>query len=139
MKPCYLARKQQIQILILLSKSMKTEISKTRKITAWVIAGLLTALYLFSASGKLFLHPEQMDQIKLGDWRIIIGLGEITSALLFLIPKTNKQGTFLLSSYMGGAIILHMTGGMSIAMPTVVLLLVWLVAFLRNPQLFDLK
>ncbi len=118
---------------------MKTEISKTRTITAWVIAGLLTALYLFSASGKLFLHPEQMDQIKLGDWRIIIGLGEITSALLFLIPKTNKQGTLLLSSYMGGAIILHMTGGMSIAMPTVVLLLVWLVAFLRNPQLFDLK
>ncbi len=118
---------------------MKTEISKSRKITAWVIAGLLTALYLFSASGKLFLHPEQMDQIKLGDWRIIIGLGEITSALLFLIPKTNKQGTLLLSSYMGGAIILHMTGGMSIAMPTVVLLLVWLVAFLRNPQLFDLK
>ena len=118
---------------------MKTEISKSRKITAWVIAGLLTALYLFSASGKLFLHPEQMDQINLGDWRIIIGLGEITSAVLFQIPKTNNQGTLLLSSYMGGAIILHMTGGMSIAMPTVVLLLVWLVAFLRNPQLFDLK
>ena len=131
--------KEQITTLIIKSSIMKTEISKTRKIAAWVIAGLLTALYLFSASGKLFLHPEQMEQIKLGDWRVIIGLGEITSALLFLIPKTNKQGTLLLSSYMGGAIILHMTGGMSIAMPTVVLLLVWLVAFLRNPQLFDLK
>ena len=131
--------KEQITTLIIKSSIMKTEISKTRKITAWVIAGLLTALYLFSASGKLFLHPEQMEQIKLGDWRVIIGLGEITSDLLFLIPKTNKQGTLLLSSYMGGAIILHMTGGMSIAMPTVVLLLVWLVAFLRNPQLFDLK
>jgi len=115
------------------------KISKSSNIASWVIAGLLTALYLFSASGKLFLHPEQMDQMKLGDWRIIIALGEITSALLFLFPKTNKYGTLLLSSYMGGAIILHMTGGMSIAMPTVVLILVWVVAYLRNPELFKFK
>ncbi|MCX6219962.1 MAG: DoxX family protein [Bacteroidia bacterium] len=104
-----------------------------------MIAGLLTALYLFSASGKLFLHPEQMEQMKLGDWRVIIALGEITSALLFLFPRTNKYGTLLLSSYMGGAIILHMTGGMSIAMPSVVLILIWVVAYLRNPELFKIS
>ena len=115
------------------------KISKSSKIVSWVIAGLLTALYLFSASGKLFLHPEQMEQMKLGDWRVIIALGEITSALLFLFPRTNKYGTLLLSSYMGGAIILHMTGGMSIAMPSVVLLLIWLVAYLRNPELFKFR
>lgn len=85
---------------------MSTEISKTSKIVAWIISGLLTALFLFSASGKLFLHPEQMDQIHLGSWRIIIAIGEIVSALLFLVPKTNKLGTVLLSSYMGGAIII---------------------------------
>ena len=118
---------------------MQTEISKTKKITAWVIAGLLTALYLYSASGKLFLHPEQMAQMKLADWRVIIALGEITSALLFLFPKTNKFGTILLSSYMGGAIILHMTNGMSIMMPSVVLILVWVVGFLRNPELLAIK
>ena len=118
---------------------MQTEISKTKKITAWIIAGLLTALYLFSASGKLFLHPEQMEQMKLADWRVIIALGEITSALLFLFPKTNKFGTLLLSSYMGGAIILHMTNGMSIMMPSVVLILVWVVGFLRNPELLSIK
>lgn len=118
---------------------MKTQISKYGRIIAWVIAGLLTALYFFSASGKLFFHAEQMEQMKLGDWRIIIALGEITSALLFLFPKTNKYGTLLLSSYMGGAIIIHMTAGMSIVMPTVVLLLVWLTAYLRNPELFRLK
>ncbi|MBU2493211.1 MAG: DoxX family protein [Bacteroidetes bacterium] len=112
-----------------------TEISKTRKLIGWVIASLLTALYLWSASGKLFMHPEQMEQLKLDDWRIIIALGEIGSALLFLFPKTNKFGTLLLSSYMGGAIIIHMTGGMSIIMPSVVLILVWVVAFLRNPEL----
>lgn len=117
---------------------MSTEISKTNKIIAWVISGLLTALFLFSASGK-FMHPEQMEQMKLADWRIIIAIGEIVSALLFLVPKTNKLGTVLLSSYLGGAIILHMTGGMSIIMPSVILILVWITSILRNPELIKLK
>ena len=76
-----------------------------------------------------------MDQMHLGDWRIIIGIGEFVSALLFLMPKTNKIGTLLLSSYMGGAIILHMTTAQSIVMPSVVLILVWVVGYLRNPNL----
>ena len=76
-----------------------------------------------------------MEQIHLANWRVIIALGEITSALLFLFPKTNIYGTLLLSAYMGGAIIIHMTGGLSILMPSVVLILVWTVGFLRNPEL----
>ncbi len=40
---------------------------------------------------------------------------------------------------MGGAIIIHMINGISIGMPTVVLLLVWLVGFLRNPELLKIK
>ncbi len=118
---------------------MSKQISNISKIIAWVISGLLTALFLFSASGKLFLHPEQMVQMHLGDWRILIAIGEIGSALLFLFPKTNKLGTFLLSSYMGGAIILHMTGGMSIVMPATVLILVWITGILRNPEFVKLK
>lgn len=117
---------------------MTTEVSKTNKIIAWSISGLLTALFFFSASGKL-LHPEQMVQMHLGSWRIIIAIGEIGSASLFLFPKTNKLGTFLLSSYMGGAIIIHMTGGMSILMPAAVLVLVWITGILRNPEFIKLK
>lgn len=104
---------------------------------AWVLAGLLTALFLFSAYGKIST-PENLEQMKLGNWSTLIIIGEILSALMFLVPKTNKYGTLLLSSYMGGAIILHMTGGMSILMPSVVLVLIWIVAILRNPKLFVL-
>jgi len=117
---------------------MTTEISKTSKIAAWIISGLLTALFLFSATGKLFFHPEQMAQFHLADWRVIIAIGEIVSSLLFLFPKTNKFGTILLSSYMGGAIIIHMTGGISIMMPAVVLILVWITGILRNPEIAKL-
>lgn len=116
---------------------MSTETSKIRKISAWVISGLLTALFLFSAFGK-FTQPEMMEGMKLGDWRIIIAIGEAVSALLFLVPRTSFYGTLLLSSYMGGAIILHMTGAQGIVMPSVVLVLVWVVAFLRNPKYFKL-
>lgn len=113
---------------------MNTEINKTRKLAGWIIAGALAALYFFSASGK-FMQPEQLESMNLGDWRVIIAIGEIVSAILFLVPKTNLFGTFLLSSYMGGAIIIHMTTGTSIMMPSVVLVLVWVGSFIRNPEL----
>lgn len=115
---------------------MVTNNSKITNIVSWTIAALLTALFLFSAAGKLFLNPGQMEQMKLADWRYIIVFGEVASVLLFLLPRTNKLGTLLLSSYMGGAIILHMTGGISIVMPAAILVLVWFVAWLRNPELF---
>ena len=118
---------------------MTTEISKTHKIIGWVIAGLLTALYFNSAVQKLFLHPEQMAMMHLEGWRIVIALGEIGSALLFLFPKTNKYGTLLLSSYMGGAIIIHMTSGVSIVLPSVVLILVLAGFYLRNPGFFKMN
>jgi chromate transport protein ChrA len=110
---------------------------KLTNIAAWVLAGLLTALYLFSAYGKLS-NLAQMEQMKLGDWGLIIAIGEIVSAILFLIPRTTKYGTLLLSSYMGGAIIIHMTTATSIVMPSVVLVLVWVVAFLRDKSMFKL-
>lgn len=113
---------------------MNIEISKSRKIAGWVMAVLLFALFMYSAYGKLMM-PEGMNKIKLADWRVIIATGEIISALLFLFPRTNLFGTLLLSSFMGGAIIIHMTGGLSILMPTVVLILVWVDSFIRNPEL----
>ncbi|MDR3704591.1 MAG: hypothetical protein P4L28_01625 [Paludibacteraceae bacterium] len=112
--------------------------TKARKILAWIIAAAITALFLFSASGKV-LHPEMMNAMKLADYRVIIIIGEIGSALLFLFPKTNVYGTVLLSSYLGGAIIIHMTGGMSILMPSAILIMVWVVGILRNPDIIKLK
>lgn len=114
---------------------MNTEISKTRKIVGWVIASLLLALYIKAASGK-FLHPEQLDGMGLASWRVIIALGEIASALLFFFPKTNIFGTLLLSTFMGGAIIIHMIHGYSLLLPVGVLLLVWANGFVRNPEFF---
>lgn len=109
-------------------------ISIFKTIITWIIAGALALLFFYSAYGKL-VNPIQLEQLHLGSWRIVIALGEIISALLFLIPRSNKVGTLLLSSYMGGAIIIHMMNGLSIFFPTAVLILVWITGILRNPSL----
>lgn len=113
---------------------MKTKIIKYRKIAGWLIAVPLTLLFLNSARGKI-LNPEMMNQLNLGSWTTLIIIGEIVSALLFLFPRTSIFGTVLLSSYMGGAIIIHMTGGSSILMPAAVLIFVWIGSIIRNPEL----
>jgi hypothetical protein len=51
----------------------------------------------------------------LADWTIIIGLGELASTVLFLIPRTAVVGTLLLSAYLGGAIVTHMQRAESFA------------------------
>lgn len=117
---------------------MNTTTSKLRVISGWVLAGLLTALFLFSAMGK-FTNPQMMGQLKLGDWSTIIAIGEIMSTLLFLFPKTNKWGILLLSAYMGGAIVAHMITAQSIIMPSVILILIWITGFIRNTELLELK
>ncbi len=109
--------------------------TKIRKIAGWILAGLLLALYIYTASGK-FINPAQLNGMGLAKWRVIIALGEITSALLFFFPRTNIIGTLLLSAYMGGAIIIHMSHGYSIMLPVVVLFLVWANGFIRNPEFF---
>ena len=118
---------------------MSTEISKKRKTTGWVIAGLITAMLLFSAMGK-FMMPEMVDNFVkwgLGDWRIIIAIGEIVSALLYLFPKTNIFGSFLLSSHMGGAIVVHMSHGEPFIIQSVLLILIWVTSFVRNTELLS--
>ena len=116
---------------------MDVQISKTKKIIIWVLASLLLLLYLGSAGAKLF-QPEQMNQMQLADWRVIIAIGEVVVIFLFFLPKTNKIGTLLLSSYTGGAIVTHMIWSIPIFMPVIVLILVWLVFYLRNPKFFEL-
>ena len=111
--------------------------SKGRKITGWVIAGLITAMLLFSATGK-FMMPEMADNFAkwgLAEWITIIAIGEIISAILFIIPKTNLLGAFLLSAHMGGAVVTHMSNGEPFIVQSVILVLVWTAAFIRNPEL----
>ena len=112
---------------------------KTRKIVGWVISGLLGALLLFSAFGKLSGNmTEDMTSWGFTEGHVVaIGIVEVICLVLFLIPKTSSLGTLLLASYMGGAIATHMQQGDSFIFQAVVNGVVYVAGFIRNPGLLS--
>ncbi len=117
---------------------------KTRKIIGWVLSGLPAAMLLMSGVFKLIGAEEPMEM--LGGWGfsddeiIMIGIGELASTVLFLLPKTSSLGTLLLSSYMGGAIASHMQSAPptdSYIFPSIFLIVIWVATYFRNPQMFS--
>ncbi|MFO0900558.1 MAG: DoxX family protein [Pirellulales bacterium] len=107
-----------------------------RRLAAWILTGLLTAVFVMSGVMKLLQTEDVVKgftELGMKDKILLIATGELASAILFLLPRTHSLGVLLLSSYMGGAILVHMTKGESYVGPSVILLLVWLTAWLRNP------
>jgi hypothetical protein len=70
-----------------------------------------------------------------GNRLMLIAVIEIVSAALFLVPITRSIGLLLVSAYMGGAIATHIGHGQSPIQPAFLLTLIWLVAWLRHPQI----
>ncbi|HMM12622.1 MAG TPA: DoxX family protein [Bacteroidales bacterium] len=113
--------------------------NKNRKIAGWVMAGLLTALLVMSASNKLMGNPEMVANFEkwgLSSMMTIIALGELASVLLFLIPRTSVLGTLLLSAYFGGAIVVHMGNSEPYIFQSFILVFIWITAWVRNPEMF---
>jgi hypothetical protein len=113
--------------------------SKTKQIVGWVLAGLVAALFLFSASGKLMANEEALQMaskfgLDASSFKML-GVVELVATILFLIPRTGVLGTLLLAAYMGGAIATHLEHGDSIVAPCVIQAVLWIVAVFRFPEL----
>lgn len=113
---------------------------KIRKITAWIFIEIVSALFIMSASMKLRGGAEiagNFAKWSLEGKLMLIGMGELTAAILFLIPRTSSLGVLLLSAHMGGAIATHMEHGEIYLPQAIILLLVWSANYLRNPEMLD--
>jgi hypothetical protein len=113
--------------------------TKAIKITGWVLTAAVGSLFLMSAFMKLSQNPEVVSQaagigIDAASYRMI-GVVEIISLILFIIPRTGVVGTLLLAAYMGGAIATHLEHQQSITMAVVIAAVVWITAFLRFEEL----
>jgi len=64
----------------------------------------------------------------------LLGVVELAGVVMLIIPKTSKYGAVLLSSYLSGAVALHlaMMGGTGVMVPVVLGLLVWSAYCLRT-------
>jgi hypothetical protein len=113
--------------------------TKTKKITYWVLTGLVSFVFLGSAIGKFTANEEALKMAaKFGldsKTYLVIGVIELASLILFIIPRTGIIGTLLLSAYMGGAIATHLEHNESVIAPCVILCFTLLVAVYRFPEL----
>lgn len=112
---------------------------KTIKIIGWSFTAVLGLVFIFSAYLKLSQNSTAVAQATAFGFSpttyFFIGLIEITSLALFIIPKTGVLGTLLLVAYLGGAIVTHLQHQESIMMPVIIQILVWLTAIIRFQEL----
>ena len=115
---------------------MKT---KTGKIVYWVLTGVIALLFGASALGKLFGSPETAKMAEAfgltGQTYLTLGIIELSSLILFVIPRTGVLGSLLLIAYMGGAIATHLEHGQPISAPCVIQAVLWLIIIFRFPEL----
>lgn len=113
--------------------------TKTRNIIGWVLTALLGFAFIASAFMKLS-GGEQAAKgaagfgISLATLKML-GVIEIVSILLFIVPRTGMLGLLLLAAYLGGAIATHLEHGLPITAPVVLQCLVWITAAIRFPEL----
>lgn len=112
---------------------------KTIKIAGWVLTAILAFLFAMSAFMKLNQSETTAAMaaavgLDAGTYRLI-GIIELISLVLFIIPRTGILGTLLLVAYMGGAIVTHLEHQQPIAMAVTVQVLLWITAILRFPEL----
>ena len=113
--------------------------NKVIRLSGWILSGLLSLMFIMSAVMKIIKNDgavEQATSIGINaSTNQMLGIVEIISAILFIIPRTGVLGFLLLTSYMGGAIATHLQHGQSIAFVIVLQSLIWVAAGLRFKEL----
>lgn len=105
-----------------------------------VLISLAGALLLFSAAMKFAGVPTIVRQMAAagfaGNKLLFIAILEVLSTALFLWPRTRSIGLLLVSSYLGGAICVHVQLGEfpKAIPPAAILTLAWIGTWLRHPQ-----
>lgn len=113
--------------------------TKTRNIVGWVLTAILAFAFFASASMKFMGGANAAKgAVAFGLTPGIlkmIGLVEILSVILFIIPRTGLLGTLLLAAYLGGAIATHLEHQLPIFVPVILQCIVWITATIRFPEL----
>ena len=105
----------------------------------WVLTALPSLVLLGSTGYKFSGGKEFVDGLKKMGWdpglAMPLAITELVCTILYLIPQTSVLGAILLTGYMGGAIVVHISQGESFAFQAVFGVVIWLGIFLREPRL----
>ncbi len=114
-------------------------VSKTALWTGRVVSALPVLMLLLSATMKL-AKPDPEGFAHLGydaNLALTLGILELGSTVIYLIPQTAVLGAILLTGYLGGAVASHLRIGETgtAFAPFIFGVLVWLGLYLRDPRL----
>lgn len=112
---------------------------KTKNIIGWILTGILAVVFIGSGSVKLIASESTIkgvEAIGLNATTIrLVGVLEILSIVLFIIPRTGLLGTLLLAAYLGGAMVTHLEHQQPVLAPAIIQCIVWITAVIRFPEL----
>ncbi len=112
------------------------------KIGGLLLHVLIAGLMIFASSGKLLGSPppevlELLKKAGLDEQLRLIGIGELITGILLIVPWTASLGVLLASGFWGGAICTHMSMHDSYVFQAALLALTWVGAYLRLPEMFS--
>jgi hypothetical protein len=109
-----------------------------RALVGNILINLLGVALVGSAIAKFARAPKLTSQLAMlgfdGGKLMFIAVLELASAVLLLIPRTRAIGLLFASAYLGGAMATHLGHNLSPIQPAIVLVLLWVGAQLRHPE-----
>lgn len=122
--------------------SSDTQVTPASKKMLWagrILSVLPTLMLLMSGFMKLTKPPELVEGFAKLGWNdnLALGLGivELVSTALYVIPRTSVLGAILLTGYLGGAIATHVRIGDPFIAPVILGVVIWLGLYLRDARL----
>jgi len=110
-----------------------------RKRSNWITA-ITVMILAISAFVKIFhVRPisDDLQKVGVGKFMILIGVVELSLAILYIARRSLKLSFILLSCFFSGAIATEISHGGNFVVPAMFLALVWVATFLREPSLLS--
>ncbi len=110
-----------------------------KKNLKWVPSTLIALIIVAGAFMKLLSAPPLItiySKIGLLPYIQALGIAEILFVVLFLYSRTIRIGLLLLTGYFGGAMAVELSHGTVFILPALLLSVIWISAYLREPSLF---
>lgn len=112
---------------------------KAKRIITITVTALAALMVIASSIMKLTGSAQVVDTLTragVGQYISMLGIMELVFAILFLVPKTMKPGFILLSCYFAGAMATELSHNGPVMNAVIPMVLIWVSAFLREPNLF---